>query len=613
MSRLPPASPVCFDETGIPFDPDYGDSFYSRHGGLEETRVVFIDGCVVEERWQQKPIFIIAELGFGTGLNFLATLDRWTKRGTSSGWLHFISVEAMPMPKSAAAKALQAWPTLAPLSAALLDQWPVRHYGNQRLFFDQQRATLDLVIGDVGAVLPNQSFRADAWFLDGFSPAKNPAMWSSEVLSEVRRLSAPGAIAATYSAAAAVRAGLAEAGFDIERLAGFGRKKHRLRAHLSGPPQSPVPPDAAPRSAVVIGGGIAGAATTAKLRARGLTVTVIDNDLCGQSKASNNPLALVMPRLDRGNTREARFHRAAYVMAVQTYARMPKDTFEQTGILERPKSERDRARINDLARDPPLPPDWLEAVSDETSSGALHHLTGGIVYPDALRRLLLAGAEQINGEVATLTYDKGVWTAAGNDGSALASGDICVITAGPGLARLLNDPSIPLEGRHGQVSLLDDAKGPPQPLAGGPYVSRFDSATLFGATFDPWPLDQSPTAPTEEAHGRNLAALTQIWPEGLAVTDADPADLWGRTSVRVTTADRMPLAGVLPSGLGVVGALGSRGFTTALLCAETTVAALLNTPLPVDQEVAMAIEPSRFARRAAKRHQRPLSSTGQPA
>lgn len=202
------------DET-IPVSRQFDDPYFSLAGGLEETRHVFLAGNGLPERFRDG--FRIAELGFGTGLNLMAVL----LAHQGQGHVEFTSFEAFPLPAADIARALRAFPEVAEHAAAFLRQWET---GASVLHFPG--LTARIVLGDARSTLPAWTDQADAWFLDGFSPAKNPELWSADLMAEVARHTRPGGTFATYSAAGHVRRALAEAGFAVERQPGYGRKRH---------------------------------------------------------------------------------------------------------------------------------------------------------------------------------------------------------------------------------------------------------------------------------------------------------------------------------------------------------------------------------------------------
>jgi tRNA U34 5-methylaminomethyl-2-thiouridine-forming methyltransferase MnmC len=205
----------------IPVATRFDDPYFSLSGGLQETRHVFLSGNHLPERFRDG--FHIAELGFGTGLNLLATV----LAHQGPGHVTFTSFEAFPLPAPAIARALSAFPDLAAIAPTFLEQWAS---GATTLHFPH--LTAHILLGDARETLPAWSGQADAWFLDGFSPAKNPELWSPDLMQEIARHTAPGGTFATYTAAGGVRRALTDAGFTVTRHPGFGRKRHMTTGHL---------------------------------------------------------------------------------------------------------------------------------------------------------------------------------------------------------------------------------------------------------------------------------------------------------------------------------------------------------------------------------------------
>ncbi|MEM9427067.1 MAG: tRNA (5-methylaminomethyl-2-thiouridine)(34)-methyltransferase MnmD [Pseudomonadota bacterium] len=214
--------PILDWQGDVPVARAFDDPYFSFGNGLEETRHVFLAGNDLPARFA--PGFHIAELGFGTGLNVLAVWAAWCETGLQ-GPLRITSFERFPMAVEDMARAHRAYPELESQSDELLD-------GFARTGFQSASLSLDIVIGDARETLPRWGERADAWFLDGFSPAKNPELWEPSLLAEVARHTAPHGTAATYSAAGSVRRGLEAAGFSVERVPGYGRKRHMTVARL---------------------------------------------------------------------------------------------------------------------------------------------------------------------------------------------------------------------------------------------------------------------------------------------------------------------------------------------------------------------------------------------
>lgn len=593
MSRLPPLPDVAFDGAGALRAASHDDGYFGGADGLAEARLVFLEACGLPERWTGRTCFTIGELGFGTGLNVLAVWDLWRRTRPAGAVLHVASVEAAPLPADMAARVHAGFPELDDLSAALRARWPVRALGVQRLWFEADGVCLTLAVGDAGAILPALSFAADAWFLDGFAPSRNPDMWSPQVFGEVARLSAPGCRVGTYAAAGAVRRALADAGFTVTRRDGFAGKRHRTEAVLPGATVDAVRPS----DVLVIGGGVAGAAMCAALARRGVTATLADDDPCGRRRASGNPAALVMPRLDRGDTAAAAFHRSAWLAALDAYAPLIGDGFDPCGVLERPRDAAHAARLADLAADPPLPAALLAPAPD--GAGLLHR-AGGIAEPAVGLERWTQGARRLApGRIASLVRDGDLWSARNADGAQVWRGPHVVLACGaddlPAIADAAPDP---VQRARGQLSMAPapDARGA---TAAGVYALGWRGRLLFGATFDALEPGEAPAPVNAADHARNLEGLARLDPDraaGLA-----PDALWGRVSVRATTPDRLPLAGAAGlEGLWRIGGLGARGFTVAPLCAEIVASALMGEPAPVEARVAAALDPMRFVRRALR-------------
>jgi len=215
---------VTWRDGGLPISVLFDDPYFSLQDGLAETRHVFLAGNGLPGRFRDG--LRIAELGFGTGLNLLATLLAWQDGGLP-GRFRFTSFEAYPMPAADMARALEAFPEVAAVAGPLLARWQagLRH-------FDLGPAEVEVITGDARATLPRWAGQADAWYLDGFSPAKNPELWGQDILQAVANHTAPDGSFATYTAAGFVRRGLQAAGFQVERLSGYGRKRHMSRGWL---------------------------------------------------------------------------------------------------------------------------------------------------------------------------------------------------------------------------------------------------------------------------------------------------------------------------------------------------------------------------------------------
>ncbi|SFR01261.1 tRNA (5-methylaminomethyl-2-thiouridine)(34)-methyltransferase MnmD [Poseidonocella sedimentorum] len=210
-------------EGAVPISTRFDDPYFSLDDGLEETRHVFLAGNALPSRFASG--FHIAELGFGTGLNLLVALHAWRAAGIP-GRLHFTSFEAFPLAKADMIRAQRAFPALAPLTEDLAPLWPEAPNAQGLRHLETPDLSFTLIEGDARETLPAWRGSADAWFLDGFAPARNPELWEEGLLHQVFAHTVPGGTAATYTAAGAVRRALSTAGFAVERTPGFGRKRH---------------------------------------------------------------------------------------------------------------------------------------------------------------------------------------------------------------------------------------------------------------------------------------------------------------------------------------------------------------------------------------------------
>lgn len=558
---------------GAPRSRRFDDIYFSAADGLAETRAVYLEGAGLPAAWTGRLSFTVGELGFGTGLNILALVELWGRTREPGARLHIFSVEAYPMSRADAGRALAAWPELASLTEALLAQWPERR-GFTRIDFADQGATLDLAIADVVPALGAWSGSADGWFLDGFAPARNPEMWSEGVLALVGARSAPGARAATFTVAGTVRRGLEAAGFAVEKRPGFGRKKQRLEAVFPG---ARAPARARPRVAVV-GAGVGGAALARAFAAEGVTATVHEADRPGAG-ASGNPAALVSPRLDAGLEVVAELAAQSFGRATALY---PPEAVIARGAVQLARNPRDGERFEKLAAWAGFAPGALVAAAEGLDMpGAL------VVEPAAVLDAWLSAAVRSPGRVAALRRDGDTWRLLDADGEVLGEADIVCVAAGMASAELAG---VALRPVRGQVSMAT-APFVGRPTAWGGYAIPMRDGLLFGATHD---RGDTQTDVRAEDNARNLSTLAEGRPE-LAASLVDAA-LEGRAGVRATTPDHLPLAGAVGQGLFVLTGLGGRGFTYAPLLAEQVAAQALGMPGPLPAHLASAVDPARRGR-----------------
>ncbi len=219
-------------DNNLPVSVRFDDPYFSKDNGRAETSYVFIQGNRLPLRWLTMKHCTIAELGFGTGLNFLETVRQWREHRAPGTTLEFISFEQYPLERDQLEKALSTWPELADVSKQLIKLWtPVAGLTNLKYAED---ITLTIHLGDANTKLTELGFLADAWYLDGFSPAKNPELWNEELLKQVAKHTITGGTFATYTAAGTVRRNLRAAGFYVQKINGYGRKRDMLIGEKSG-------------------------------------------------------------------------------------------------------------------------------------------------------------------------------------------------------------------------------------------------------------------------------------------------------------------------------------------------------------------------------------------
>lgn len=626
-----------WDASGQPLSRTYGDVYFSRASGLEETRYVFLQQNRLAERFAALApgaVFTIGETGFGTGLNFLCAWQLFDTLAPKDARLHFVSVERFPLTSADLAQALTLWPELAPYSAALQRQYQAIHPGFQRLILDDGRITLTLLVGDVLERLPELDARCDAWFLDGFAPAKNPEMWTPALFAELARLSHTGTTLATFTCAGFVRRGLNEVGFAMAKVPGFGHKREMLAGALERPvAPTPVPWYArpprphGPRTALVIGAGLAGCATAASLARRGWQVRVVERHGTPAQEASGNPQGVLYLKLSAHDTPLSRLILDGFGLTLrQLQALPPGAAWSPCGVLQLALTDKDTQRQAQLAAH--FPADLLQPLDSDAASdragigltaGGLFFPEGGWVHPPALCAHWLAhpAIELVtHTEVTALQQTEHGWQAS-TQGEPLTA--TVVVVASAAQARTLL-PGLPLKAIRGQLSELPetpDSQALATVVCGEGYLAPArEGRHCLGASFV---FDRSDIEPSQAEHQSNLHLLAELSPALAAGYAAEKLE--GRVAFRCTSPDYLPLVGPVVDedlfvqryqalaydarqvpeqaapwrkGLYVNLAHGSRGLVTTPLAAELLAAWLEDEPLPVARRVAEACHPSRF-------------------
>jgi tRNA 5-methylaminomethyl-2-thiouridine biosynthesis bifunctional protein len=587
---------LAFAADGTPYSQAYGDVYHSADGGLAQARHVFLQGNALPERWRGRRLFTVLETGFGFGLSFLATWRAWREDPARCERLHFVSIEKHPFQAADLAVLLKEFPDPG---NELISRWPMLVPGVHRLEFASGQVVLTLLFGDVADGLPQLQLAADAIFLDGFAPAKNPHMWAPPLLRHLGRLAAPGATLATWSVAGAVREALQAAGFAVAKEKGFGAKKEMLRGHLVGSRRANPAPSM--RSAIVIGAGVAGAAASERLAARGWRVTLIERHGGPAAEASGNPAGVFHPIVSPDDSLFARFTRAAFLFLPNHWRNLGGLQWRRCGVLQLARDSEERDSQQRALESLGYPPGY--ARFDE-AKGGIWFPEAGWVRPRSLVEGLLSRfhiEKRFGQEVHALSFD-GAWHANNAAGGTIASASVVVLANAADALRLSPQPEARLRHVRGQLTLVPAIDGLRHViLRGGVALPGIDGLSLVGASYD---VDDADPGLRAESHAGNLARLEQMLPG--ASRGLDPEKLDGRVAFRAVARDRLPMIGPMEDarGSGLYGAFayGSRGLLWAGLGGELLASQIDGEPLPVERKLAAAVDPGRFALRAARRN-----------
>lgn len=603
MSAPLVAARLAFATDGTPYSETYDDIYHSAGGGLAQAQHVFLQGNGLPGRWQQRRIFTILETGFGLGLNFLATWRTWRDDPARCGRLHFVSIEKHPFVVADLAVLLDEFHENRSESSQLIAQWPMLVSGMHRLAFEGGNVVLTLFFGDVADALPQLQLAADAIYLDGFAPQKNPAMWAAPLLRHLGRLAAPGATLATWSVAAPVREALRGAGFALHKREGFGRKKEMLFGKLARKNQQD--PMQTSRSAIVIGAGIAGAAVCERLAARGWQVTLIERRAAAAQEASGNPAGVFHPVISPDDSLYARFTRAAFLCLLERWTALEGVQWERCGVLQKARTGIERASQQRALARLEYPARYAQF---DDAKGGIWFPEAGWVKPRSLVEALLSGVtiEKIFGqEVSSLCRENDAWNAVDGQGKVISSASIIVLANAADALRLSPQPAVRLRRVRGQLTLVPAIEGLDHVvLRGGMALPGIDGHSVIGASFD---LDDEDAELRTDSHAGNLERLEQMLPGALAGFNPglDPAKLDGRVAFRAVVPDRLPMIGPLADarGAGLYGAFayGSRGLLWAALAGEIIASMLEGEPLPIERKLLAAVDPGRFLLRKMRK------------
>lgn len=609
-----PLVPARLDWQGTtPHSVAFDDVYHSSEGGPGQARHVFLAGNGLPEAWCDRDRFVILETGFGTGLNFLTTWAAWQADPSACAQLHYLAAEKHPFTVADLARLHAAWPEYADLAAELRRVWPVLTPGFHRLELAGGRLLLTLLLGDAENTLPQVAAQVDAFFLDGFAPANNPALWSPPLLRQIAALAAPEATLATWCVAGEVRRNLQNAGFRLEKTAGFGTKREMLRGRLAAPRTRWPQPH--PGHAIVLGAGLAGCSAAYALARRGWRVTVIDRHTSPAQGASGNLAGIVRPMLSLDDNHASRFTRATFLYATRVWPQHPgQPRWSPCGVLQLALDTADAAYQKRLIETLAFPPELLRSVdstilealrNEPVTSGSnpagLHFPNAGWAAPPSLCQANLAAC----GERLTLLCSMPVvslepigngWRALDTAQREVARADIVILAGGADIGGLPQVTGLPLETMRGQISLLPERDFQSLRLvvcADGYVIPPVDGQVCTGASYEPC-RDQRDTLPSRAAQQANLAKLEKLLPGCHTRSDG----VTNRVSFRAIARDRMPIIGALAEpGLFALLGMASRGLVWSQLAGELLASQICGEPLPIEKDLGRTVDPRRFTRR----------------
>lgn len=601
---------------GLPYSTQFDDVYFSvspdhpQHG-LAETRYVFLQHNQLQQRWQQLPTdrpshFVIIETGFGSGLNFLAALQLWQQTAPSQAHLHFVSIEIAPFTLQDLHMAHAHFPELAELSQALCRQYRLLQPGINQLELPAFSTSLTLHIGDSAHILPQLNLQADAWFLDGFAPAKNPQMWQPYLFECMARCANAGTTFATFTSAGLVKRGLQSVGFEVQKTTGFGHKREMLWGRWSQNTQH-VPNPALPRVAV-IGAGIAGCSSAWFLANLGCKVEVFERAASIASGASGNPRGMLYPRLNAEKPLNDQLAWRSYSFSLRHYANLDlgEDAFQACGLVQLGASPREFKRVQKVAaRYADL--GLLKRLDAEQASAqagvpltteCLFFEDGAWVNPNVACASMLHHCNirlRTEHSITHLVKQASGWQLEINHSQLSDYFDAVIVCNAAEASKLLPESGMwlnPVRGQMGMIAAQPAMNTLKTILCGDGYLTpQHQDQHAMGATFAPG--DHS-TDIRQEDNLDNLDMVSRLSPAFKQANDA--VITFARASLRCGSPDYLPYAGPvlaadalntqaapitrhtdLPPSQGLYAhvAHGSKGLMTAPYCAAMLARRLL--------------------------------------
>ena len=659
------------DDAGnkVPVSGEFGDVYFSHADGLAESRHVFLAHNQLPERLANlvpKQCFTVAELGFGTGLNFLATWQLWRQLRAdqphlATARLHFITTEKFPIPLADLTQILALWaqraPELTELIEQLLASYPPLIAGCHRLNFIADNITLDIWLGDASDSLASLDSKIaikrpyiDAWFLDGFAPSCNETLWADTIFMQMQRLSRTDTTAATYSCAGIVERGLQAHGFEIKKVKGFGRKREMLAAVMT----EPLPLDdhptlyTHPSHTVVIGAGVAGLLTAWTLANRGIKITIIDK-VAPLSGASGNPRALLAPNMTPIHHVYEHLHTIGYLYSSRLYRYFNKQAdiqkapliLEQTGTLDLlVKTNIGREQIADYPNSMATTITTEEArrlsgLKAKDLADNLYLPQSGLVNPQALKTVILAhpniNYQQLNITNIQENTDGVTVTGCKSDKNGhQAALTICadnVVICAAYESHQLDRRIVACRTIRGQLSWFTPTaeqitKLPKLPIKYSGYCAPFIGQSgdaelnniienqpqfLLGASF----VDGDANIDIRsEENQQNYDKLLEDLPELSSVLPNDISTWQARAGIRTQTIDYHPLVGLLAQSkrLWTLSAMGAKGYALAPICAEALADIMLGCFTPLSSVMLARLSPNRARLHKARNKVSKLSS-----